>query len=104
MHGLSSVARQRYKRGEVIQCNSLALIPGRTRRWKRERKKVGNIWVWIWIEVPGSEDPVFRHNLDVIAESSATTSRRFVRSTRTTNRHSLHEGIEVSYIFRNKYR
>lgn len=93
---LSALSRQKFRRGEIVRCASMTLIPGLTKRWKRVKKRVGRIWTEVWEEEPGSEDPLFRRNLDSIAKSNAASSRRVVRSTRTM-RHSMHgEGLDVS--------
>lgn len=98
----TNVAKPRFRRTESYRFGNVTFIPGNTRRWKQRKKRIGHIWATVWEEVQGSEDPLFRRNVALIAKSNASgATRRLVRSRRsvTSTRYSAATHTDgVSYV------
>ncbi|KYK66535.1 hypothetical protein TGPRC2_202480 [Toxoplasma gondii TgCatPRC2] len=73
--------------GDLKRFGSLLLIPGKTRKWRKVRRRVGNARVQVWEEVSNSEDPLLQAVQAMLRHGIPSSSRRSVRHTRAVACH-----------------
>ncbi|CBZ52456.1 conserved hypothetical protein [Neospora caninum Liverpool] len=85
--GLEAEERRTLAGGDLKRFGSLLLIPGKTRKWRKVRRRVGNARVQIWEEMPNSADPLLQAVQAMLRHGVASSTRRSVRHTRAVACH-----------------